>query len=344
MNYLDYANGGLQNETQEILDEFYEIISPTTKDALSSGRNLGVGMLLEEVLRIIGGESSKLLSFFLLAFGAALIVAIAGAYDGKLKKVTECGAMAVLSFAIFLYLYPLVAEVANTSEKLSSFFSALLPIMTAHLALGGGVGTAAVTSYGMQLALFLMGILSSLLGFVVLAMFGTSVISSLPDSGVSRVARGIKKSFTKVMGVLVAFFAGMLALQTYISASGDSGAIRMAKYAAQDMIPIVGGAVSGALSTLAGGLSYVGGVLGAGAVFEIVILALSPIVILLLYKLALSLSVMLLDFCGATSPMSCISGFKDALDGAISVLSMTIIVYIIEVVIAVMGGAQIWAR
>lgn len=338
-----FVNKTLHNSTDELLSDFYDLLPPE----LSTGgesilSHLGVDALIGEICATFEGTGSRVISFLSMLIGLAVLLSLAALPSGRLGAICEGGVGVIASFAILLSLYPLVSEAVAATYEVSEFFSLLVPLLLSYLSLGGGITTVSTASLGLQFTIWLMGLLTQLLGGIAVAMLAISAMSSLGESGVTRIAKGIKNAFGKVMGALTAVLAGTLALQTYISASADSATIRMAKHAAGDMIPVVGGAVSGALSTLSGGLSYAGSIIGGGAVAAILAISLSPMVLLLLYKLCLTLAMSFIEFTGKGGGVSCFSGFAAALDAVISVYTMTTIIYILEVVVLVMGGEMIF--
>jgi hypothetical protein len=333
----------LHNSTEDLLHDFYEILP----DGLGSGAvndasSLGIDAILSEVVGLINGNGARVISFLLMLLGLALLSRIAALPKGELGMVCEGAVGMISSFAILLALYPLFGEVASSIKTASDFFSSLMPIILSYLALGGGVTTAASTSATIQITIWVMGLIAEALSGIVVAMLAVSAIASLGENAVARVASGVRAGFSRLMGILLAILAGVLALQTYIAASADSATMRMAKHAAQSIIPVVGSAVAGALSTLSGGLSYAGSIIGGGAVSAILFISLSPIVILLLYKLCLYAAELLCDFSARGGGVSCFSAFSASLDALISVYTVSTVIYILDVIILVMGGERIF--
>ncbi len=340
----NYVNICYKSASNELLDGFKDTL-PDGLEGLSDISKLsevGIDSLLGEIAHLIEGHGGEIFSFFLLLFGVTLIMFFAELSPYSLGAVSSVAVGAISSIVIFYALYPVILSAEQALSDLSAFFSALTPLIGSMLALGGGASSAVSTSFGMQLTLWLMGTLGGeIMPLLVSAMFATSAIGSVGEGAVSRIAKSVKGIFSRLMGIMVAALAGVLALQTYISVSADSAAMRIARYAAAGVIPVVGNAVSGALSTLAGGLMHTGSIIGAGSVVAIVATALSPLVMLLLYKLCFHICSTLLEFGGKGTGVSCISGFSGALDALISVYIMTMIIYIFEIVVAVWGGASI---
>ena len=134
---------------------------------------------------------------------------------------------------------------------------------------------------------------------------------------------------------------GTMALQTVIASASDGMLIRSAKFTASSSIPIVGGAVSGALSTLAAGLSYAKSIVGGGSLVLMLTVTLSPIIILLAYRLILSIAVNFLTFLDTGGGVRCFSAMLGALDALIGVLSMSTVVYIFEIILFIKSGVAI---
>lgn len=302
---------------------------------------LGIDALLAEVGKIASGKGGEVLSFFLMLFGVTLLLSLTAMVAQPIRQAVSGGVAAAACMAVFGAMYPLFTSVTEALGAMSGFFAALVPVLTSFLALGGGTGTALGAASGLNITVWLTGLISGkLLTTVMTAVFAICAVSSVLGGASERVAGSIKRIFTRAIGIVGAVVAAVFALQTYISVSADSVGMRAAKYAAGGLIPVVGGAVSGALSTLTGGLSALGGIIGASSVGVIVAMALSPLVLLLLYRLAFYLCSLFIEFTGGGS--SCISAFSGALDTLISVYIMTTIIYIFEIILLIWGGNSIF--
>lgn len=341
---IKYVNKCYLDAGEQLLDEFGSIL-PEGMESLGEYEGLsglGVDKLLSEIYAIANGAGSEIISFFLLLFGIGVLIAVASLVRAPYDGIVSGGVAAVSSFAIFMSIRPLYESVFMALGEINSFFSALMPVIASGLALGGAVNTSGTAAVGMQITLWLVGTISEiLLTPLIAAIIATAASASFSGIGAGRVSKGIKNAFTKSVGAVGTVISAVLALQTSISAAGDSAIIRAAKYAAGNMIPVVGSAVSGALSTVTGGLLYAESIIGVGSIVAIVSIALSPLVLLLLYKLCFYVVGLFLEFATKSGGVSCISGFSGAIDAMIAVYSMTIIVYILEIVMLVGGGASL---
>lgn len=336
-SYQNTAVSELGQEFLDVLPDGYEGIGDAGE--LSA---LGIDSLLAEIGATVKEGGGEVLSFLFLIFGVTLLVSLVSLVCAPMQRAASGGVSAAASLAVFGALYPMVSSAVGALRSMGEFFGALVPILTSFLALGGGAGTASGAATGLGITVWLLGLLSGkLLLPIMTAIFATSALSSAFGGASARVAESIKRAFTSVIGILTAAVAALFALQTYVSVCADSVAMRAAKYAAGGLIPIVGGAVSGALSTLAGGLGSLGGVIGGSSVAVIALMALSPLVMLLLYRLAFYLCGMLGDILGG-GKCGCISAFASALDTLIAAYIMTTIIYIFEVILLIWGGNKIF--
>lgn len=334
----DKANG--LGGFDDYIEQMKDILPPSlaVSDAGSAADMLGMDALLAEISRVVSGSSGEIGSFFMLVVGAAVLMCLAPmlANFGGCTLAVNC----VCSVAVLSRLLPMVEEIGARLGELNSFFAALIPISVGVCALGGGEATAAAHSAGMTLTMQVYSSVCGAMTVLVAAIFLLGAIGSA-DDGAGTLAKGVKGFFNGAMGILTLLFSATLSLQTVLTSCADSAAMRMAKYSASGMIPLVGGAVSGALATVAGGLSYAKGVVGGGAVCAIVMMALPPLVLLLLYKLCLSLALLLVDYCACADGARTLRGLVGGLDALISVYALTSVIYLIEVVLFIMGGASL---
>ena len=101
---------------------------------------------------------------------------------------------------------------------------------------------------------------------------------------------------------------------------------------------MVGGTVSGAMATLATGLSYVKSVVGAGALAVLLSMLLSPFIILLLYRTAVSVAAGLSSYLGIKRAEGLLSSVRGAFDLYLAVYSITSVLFIFEIVLFMMSG------
>ena len=83
--------------------------------------------------------------------------------------------------------------------------------------------------------------------------------------------------------------------------------------------------------------------LGGGAVGAMLAISLSPMAMLLLYRLCLFVADVFAVFSVKGGGVSCFSAFSSVLDALISVYAVTTIIYILDIIVLVMGGEMVFA-
>ena len=90
----------------------------------------------------------------------------------------------------------------------------------------------------------------------------------------------------------------MLAAQTTLAAKADTLAMRSAKFAAGNLIPVVGGSVSELIRTVSAGVGYLRGTVGICGVLLILLSLFPTLVELLLYRLVWQIGASVADMLG----------------------------------------------
>lgn len=335
-----YGTESLSEGAVGALDDFRDILPGGYEDLaepFESADSIGFERLFSIIADGVSGRRGELVSFLLLVIGCAILISLSASLGGEYSSLCRGAVGVICSVCIFSRLFPIVDEVARTVGEINGFFGALIPLMATVNTLGGNVTAASSQALGMTLTMQLYGSLGSSLTLIIGAMFAVGMLSTL-GGGFAAVGRGVRGLFGRGMGIFTALLAGTLSLQTLLTGVSDSTAMRVARYAISGTVPIVGGAVSSALSTLAGGLSYAKGVIGGGAVAVLVLMAAVPLVILLLYKLCFFLAITFLDFTSGGEGGECLVAISGGLDALISVYTMTSVIYIFQVILFIMGG------
>ncbi len=332
--FLEIRASAEENDADRLIDEYESIIGSDGEiNHETSISRLGIDSLLLEIEAAVGRESGRIGSFFLLLIGVSALMTLSGLVTGELSRTARAGASFAASLSVFSYIMPLISEIASSLSVIRGFFSSLIPILVSSLAMAGATSTSGVTATAMAVTLEGSSLFTEKFLFTLTSAMYVSSIAGAYGGGLRNVAKSIKGAFTKGLGLLTAILIGLVAMQTLISQSADNTAMRAARYAATSTIPMVGGVVAGSLSTLVGGLAYARGVIGGSALAVIVSISLSPLIILLFYRLAFFLAISFLEFCSMDEGAVCLGGIRDALDALITVYVMSAVIYILEIII-----------
>ena len=329
-----------------ILDELRAITPdgiPTDMDSLAGA--VGIVEVVNYVLSAIeGGLSAN--GIFYLFLGIALLFCLAEILSedmGESAPAVRAGTALILSVPILGISKELIASVGESITAGSEFFAGVIPILSSVAALvaGGTTSGAAVATMSFSLSLVSQILVKNLFPAATL-IFVASLLSSVDTGqGISGVARGIRNWFNFLIGITSLIIVATLGVQTLITVSADSFAVRSARYAISGMIPIVGGTVSGALTMLISGVRLLSGSVGAVSVISLLSIMGIPLIELLLYRMCMGACVILTSFSGASFGERFFGGIKGALDCLIAVLASSLLVFILEIIILTAGIGSI---
>ena len=327
------------------IDEFRDLLPSEYMEFSEPGEltnSLSMDSLISGLFNRLSEGRGNISSFALTLIGITALMSVASLCHDKISDMATAAAGIVCSVLIFSALNPLIEMVVNEIEKINGFFTSLIPVFVGITALGGSASTASVQAVGMSTALSLVGGLAGRI-FASLSSLGLalSLLSSFGNEGITSVFKGLKGIFYWATGIFTAILTASFSLQNLIASSADSATLRAAKYAASGLIPVVGSTVSSALSTLASGLSYAKGIVGGGAIAVILYMAIGPLSLLLVYRLVMSLCIILSDMIGAVAPSKMISSFRFAVDMTITVYALSALIYIFEIVIFIRTGVAL---
>lgn len=266
------------------------------------GQLISFGGLLQLLLGAFGLQMEQ---------GGALIASICGLLllCGMMRALGNIHGMRTAGLAPRLCLYgavvgagwAAVSAMVEYFSQLELLMGGMLPMMSVMYTLGGNLSRATVGNSVLSVGL---GVCRSVCAGMAPPLFGACMAMTLPavvESGVdlSRLSAHLKHAYTSVLGLLTFVLTLCLGAQSLIASRADSLAMRSGRYAIGQMIPIVGGALSGSLDTLAAGVGLLRGLAGTCGVVLLLICCLPVLLRMLLLR-------MIFDLCaGLAQLMGC---------------------------------------
>lgn len=227
----DYALGEGEYIGQSLLDGVWALFKGALPDMLP---------MLISLLAV------AILTGFLRAMGDAGM----GGMNDLVGFVCQCFAIGI-ALASFLSL----AVVARESiVKMTSFIELAFPVLMTLLTATGGIASAGIFQPAMAM---LCGGISVALQGVVLPVILVGGVMGVLNNITGRVQLGqlfnLSKTAAKwLIGLLSTLYFGITSLQGMTASAFDGVSIRTAKYALNNLVPIVGGMVSGTVDTVMG--------------------------------------------------------------------------------------------
>ena len=247
----------------------------------------GVGLRLPETLRLLGTLMGLLLLSALLH---------------RLRAVWEGSAGEGVTFCLRLGMYAVIISGAATMmtrikahlAHLTALMTAMMPVMGIMYALGGNVAQAASNEGLLMIVLNICDFITLsvtpavcgiCMAFALMDAFGGSAqMKFMPISGL------VKKWYLALLGFVMFLLSVALSRRSVLSAGADTMSMRGIKYAVGQMIPVVGGAISGTLGSVAAGVEVIRGVTGVCGVILVGLLLLPALIQLLLFRMCYQLT------------------------------------------------------
>ena len=291
----DELYGALPDETREMLDD-----SGITPEG--GVEKVGIADIWDKLTSLVTEQSDKPLKMFASVTAVILLASIlssvneAAGGSGVYALVTSASAAVVIS----AYLSDMISTAQTAFSAAADFMLTYIPVLAGVAAVGGHAASASVYSAA---ALTAIQVLSRLISAVVIpltsCMIGINAAAGIdPDLKLDRLCEGIKKLVTWGLGLIMTLFLGLLSVQTMISASADNAAMKTLRFAVSSAVPIVGGAVSDALSTVSGSIALLKTGIGGFGIAVGACIMLPQVVTALIFKFFLFVSGVLSDLFG----------------------------------------------
>lgn len=329
------------NKIQEYINEFLSLL-PEEVPSGDAEELISPSAVLDEILSILEGSGGRIGRFFALLMMSSIIGYLASVYEGKLSPVA-LSAVCVISLSPAIYeLLALADEVAMGLSKICGFFSTLIPLILSVTMAGGGGSTSGVV--GMQMSLVASAVQAmsvEILLPTVRAVLILGGISAMGGGGAERLISVFRWILTKGLGLVSTVVCALFSLQSIVASASDSAALRLAKFTAQSLAPSAGAIIGASMSTISSGLAYARGVIGAGAIGAILWIMLSPLTVILLYRLAIGLCLGFSDALGVKPMSRSLLTMQYALDGLLSVFLVSGVLFLLELIIFIKCGVEI---
>ena len=279
-DFLDaLPNGGLDKWPANIYGGDSESLLSGAKEISSVAYLLGV------IFEAFGGAVTELLPTLALLLGVVILSAVAHNFSSNFGG----GMSGAVNFACRVCSFCAIAAISVSSlSRLKEYFDSLFGIVAAFVplsgvlyAMGGNLTCAASGSVTLSATLavcqffFSKTVIPVFCACVALSLL--SVFDGVSASAALAISTTVKKWYTTALAFIMMTLTAAIAAQGMLASKADGAAMRSVKFAASSFIPVVGGAVSSTLGTLASSVELIRGAVGVIGVV-IILMLLIPIV------------------------------------------------------------------
>ncbi len=315
----------------------YDIDINSITDELMTNSKLDYNSLLGKVLSVFSkeilGALNGAISIFIIIIVMALISSIELENKSDVTKIAHLACflvIATITIATFIDVISMLKDVINA---LTTLMQTISPFMMAIL-----IATGAITSTGIiqPLLLFVASAIGFIITYIVIPFLSISVvfnvISSISENlRLNKLSKLFSSSSMWIVSVILTIFLGILSLETSLSSSVDSLAVKTTQTAVSNFVPVVGKFFSDSFETVVGASKIIAKVGGGVAILAIVLISLVPILkvlsIMIIYML---LGAVVEPICGSEQINKFISGFANIYKTILGILIGVTILFVIS--------------
>ncbi|MBP3686221.1 MAG: hypothetical protein J6J21_04240 [Clostridia bacterium] len=263
-----------------------ELISGVKNGEEMTSQNYFRGLftsVFHSAMNAFSGEVTLFASLFCVLVLSAFFSAMSLSwFRDSVRDAVDFLSALVLAGVSYHGLYSLFVTVGETLTTFTSFLSSMLPITGAVYSLSGGVVSSTVQSSLFLSALTVLESLSSeYLLPLLCASFALSAAGAVSAVNFSSLSRFLRRVVMFCISALFLVLLAILSVQTLLSASADSLALRSARFAAANFVPAVGGMFSESAKTVFSAMHVLRGSIGFLGVFCVLWIVLVPLFLVL---------------------------------------------------------------
>lgn len=288
----------LDDETKEYLEklgfdeiEYEKIISSDPKAVFELMADILKGKLNEPVKAV-----TKAISIIILGSVCSCFIPS----DGKQQQILNVVCGSFLTVGILSSAYTCLKAGAGALGTCAAFEKALIPVLAGVVTASGNPALA----FSVQGTAFAAAqVIESISENIILPLSGAVgalgiMGAMMPSVKLGAIAELIKKTSTTVLASAAGLFTGFLTMKSIVAGSADRLASRGVRLAAGTFIPVIGGALGEAYSSVMGSLALIRSAVGAYAIAAFFIICIPVVAELSLWSVSMRVASTFSDLLG----------------------------------------------
>jgi stage III sporulation protein AE len=229
-----------------------------------------------------------LIELLLISMLCAVLQNIQNSFDGdNVSKIAYYACFLLMVIVIIKSFGQVVQLGRETIDNMITFMNALMPTLGVLLAAAGGFASAATLD---PIIMFAIKLISDIIRDLVLPMTILVVIINIVDSlsesiKITRLGTLIKQVSTWMLGFVMTVFVGVVTIRSSASTTLDQLTLKASKFVVDNFIPVVGKALSDAISTVAGYSILLKDAVSIGGVIIMILICVFPLIKIILMSL-----------------------------------------------------------
>ena len=337
---IDSANG---SEISKSFPQFSveQILADVSKGKL----NFSIGSILSRLAELLFEEMKGTLKLLLIIPAIVILNTYLGGIAGNFQSK---GAIQ----AAFFVCYAVMAGIASAAfmetvkcsrsviENISVFMRILIPVSLASLASSGAVISATTFEIVLMSIIEITQLAVERL-FVPLVMASTAlnIANNISDTfDAEKLVQLIGKTIKWGLGAMLTLFVGITGLQGIASGSADGLTVKVTKFAASNLIPMVGGILAETVETVMNCSVVIKNAIGIVGIIAVVVIAVLPIIKMTACLILFRLCAALIQPIAEKKWVKCISEFGDSVSSTLAMAVTVVVMFVIILTIIINVG------
>ena len=318
-------------------EELYISISSELDDAFSSS---GLDISSEEAAKLdfstiacsIRDKLAERITAPIKLLGALLSVVIFTSFIRTSGVSSDSGIydmVCVLSAAVSVLpaMVTIYEDAFAAVSRTGGFISVYVPVYAGLTAAVGALVTAGTyNTFLLLVSELIVGIAGTIIMPAISVITSLAVTGSVfADSSLEKLSEALKKAVLWIITTAMTLLTGFVTMKCTIAAKAEGAISKTVKLAVSGAVPIVGGAVSDAFSTVCGSFDVIRCSVGAAGSYAIILIMLPPVLEIAIFRTAMRIS------SGAAELFSCQSVTKllNALDSGLAIAQSLLVCFML---------------
>ncbi len=335
-----YLDDSVTDEARDFFDD-----NNITLEKSESLTKISVKDVLLYILKNVKHSLTKPMR--LLGFSIAIIILVA-VIDGlnsensssSLSKIFDIIGVLLCITVMYKYISDSINITAKALKDGSNFMLCYVPVFASIVGASGNITSAGVyNTLVMAVAQGGVTIASSFLLPLLGIYMSMAIVEAInPALSLGGITSGIKKALLWILSLLMTLFVGMITIQSIVGTSADSVAIRAGKFVTSSFVPVIGGAISDAYTTVRGSLGLLRSGIGTFGIVILLLTILPPIITVGVTKIAVAFSCFISEVLGVNKVNLLLKNISSVLSIAISLMVCFSLLLIISTTVLMMVG------
>ncbi len=301
-----------------------------------------VSSIIEKALDILFGEMKNTVRFLV------MIIAIA-VFSTYLTNIQSSFQTNETTGAAFFVCYLIISGIAAAAllevidcgrvlvNNIAVFMRMMVPVMLVSLASSGAPVSATTFE------LVMLGIIEITewvieVFFIPMIMMSTALtlVNNLSSNlNAEKLVQFMNKFIKWGIGIVMTIFVGVMSLQSIVSGGADALTVKVTKFAASNLIPVVGGALSETVETVIKCGAVIKNSVGVLGIIIVVLMAAIPLIKIAACLIMFRLCAAVIQPISDEKIVKCISGVSDAVSGVLGLVTAVTVMFVIILTIII---------